>query len=239
MNEFEEDIRDRKRLAQNARHKKGNRRGCTLPHEYLTKKELNKMNGELISLDMKKPITWKQFKSLPANLQTEYLQRQMDWFGVGLSTISSGLFGVGDSILPHYVRNHGLNLTIRTGGRATKAAMKSFFSWVESAKQMDDAATDPEPEPEATIAPVKSEPEEEITPLREHDYHPILHTPDPSESKPGKAYPTTDLSITLKGNLADVLVSLVDMLPAALDTNKEYRFQLKVDTYVLDRRIDL
>lgn len=49
MNEFEEEVRQRTRIAAGARHRRGRRRsGCTLPSDYLTERQRQRLNGPVV-----------------------------------------------------------------------------------------------------------------------------------------------------------------------------------------------
>ena len=239
MNDFDYDVMQKKRIARGVYHRKGttNRKGCRLPHENLTKKELNAMNGEVITVNMLEKLNWKEFNALPKDLQTEYLQHTMDRFGVGLNTISVDLFGLSNSYLSVWAKRNGIELKLRTGGRLSKAAMESWKRWISYEDKI--APTDDIPQtpyfdpPEPTVS---NETKEETPVLRAHDWgtltreYPPIETPVDTTSKD---YPTSDLSITLKGNPNDILRTLLASLPTVLDGDKRYRFQLKVDTFTL------
>ena len=68
--------RDRAIVRRSARYKKGGSKSkkCTLGHEYKTKKELDKMNGECKTWKLTKFYTWKEFKEMPDDIQVEYLK---------------------------------------------------------------------------------------------------------------------------------------------------------------------
>lgn len=72
---FRQTERDRKRTARGAYSKKGGSKSkkCSLPSDNLTKKEWEKMNGEIKSYDMAKPAQWKEFLTWPTDLQGEYI----------------------------------------------------------------------------------------------------------------------------------------------------------------------
>ena len=96
MNDFDYDVMQKKRIARGAFSRKGtvNQKGCRLPHENLTKKEREALNGEVKTVGFNDKITWDFFKTLPVDLQEEYLDHQVKRFGVGMSRISVDLFGL-------------------------------------------------------------------------------------------------------------------------------------------------
>ena len=231
MNDFEYDCYQKKVIARGAKHCKGtiNRKGCTLPHEYLTKKEREQMNGELSTIQMNSPISWERFKTLPKDLQEEYLQRLMDSFGVGASIIGHELFGVSQSGLRKHINKYGLRVKARSGGRVSKAVYENWRSWLNG-------STDLEP----TIAPVIEEPEEPVKDVklfRAHDHEPPAPpTIKVDELQPINLHPLTDMNLTLKGTPVDVLTALRLSFPALLDADLEYRFNISVNVCARERR---
>jgi len=75
MNDFDYENMLKKRLANQARNRKGTRgrKGCSLPSDNLTKKEREKMNGEVKTIKMNAPMTWKELKGLTEDRQREYI----------------------------------------------------------------------------------------------------------------------------------------------------------------------
>jgi hypothetical protein len=57
-----------------SRASRGGSKYCRLPSDNMTKAQIKKMNGDVITLQMNKPIGWKEFKKYSADLQREYLE---------------------------------------------------------------------------------------------------------------------------------------------------------------------
>ena len=240
MNDFDYDCLQKKRIARGAFHKKNGSRshGCRLPHENLSKKELKKLNGEVFTLNMTNKLTWVDFKALPLSMQREYLKHLMDTFSVGLATIGRDLFELSDCTLPHYAAKMNLDLSGKPGGRIGAAALKSWNRWLSNEDKL--APTDDTPQ---TPGPVQTE--EETPLLRAHDLdlsdYGKCDSVEADKTETGyrtNFYPTTDLSLTLRGTPDEILIALVGAFPKLLDPNRDYRFQLKVDTFTADRRIE-
>jgi len=239
MNDFDYDNLQKKRLARNAKYRKGTvfgPKGCRLPHEYLTKKEREALNGELNTVNLNAKIGYEEFKILPKTLQEEYIKHQMTRFGVGLVNISEDLFGMARNTLTQWVISHNLNVPTMKG-RPSRAAMASFRRWLDadaSIAPVNEISEEVEAEPEIKPETETEANTEEIPLFRVHDYEPVLHKPVPHEQKaPERPYPATDLSLTLKGTPVEVLTTLLNMFPTVLDGDKTYRFTLRVDDFVL------
>ena len=259
MTDFDYDVMQKKRIASGAYHRKGttNRKGCVLPHELLKPKELKKLNGEITTVSMTRPITWDQLKGLALDLQEEYLNTQIRRFGVGLATIGRELFGVGDATLANYVRDHELAVISAPPGRQPKAARESWQRWLRSetiTAPITETAEKPEinkdPEDFSDVGTCKYD---NVKVFRAHDFEDMFRemgmereqeqeqeqemTPtlprEDEDSENVNFYPLTDLSMTLKGTPVDILTTLRMSFPALLDKDKSYRFSIKVDGYVL------
>lgn len=135
MNEFErafnEDVREKKALVPSARkRKRGSKsKACSVPSDYLTKAELNKMNGPVNTYNIAKPMSWDQFIEMPKDLQERHLQYIGQKFAVGACVISTIVFGCHYTTLPAYCRRHRLNLDLpRT--KPSQDVKKALADWV-------------------------------------------------------------------------------------------------------------
>lgn len=106
---FEETSRERKRVGTGAySRKRGSRsKKCTLPSDNMTAGQLKKRNGEVMQYNLKAPMGWLVFRSMPADLQKEYIKScaykyeargcdMAEMFGIsrnGFSAAMVGLFG--------------------------------------------------------------------------------------------------------------------------------------------------
>ena len=74
---FQQTSRERKRIGAGAyARKNGSRtRKCTLPSDNMTAGQIKKRNGEIMQYKLNQPMKWKEFKSMPEDLQKEYIQK--------------------------------------------------------------------------------------------------------------------------------------------------------------------
>jgi len=86
---FHQDCKEKKNIGRGyfAKNRTGKGR-VKFPSDYLTKKEKNKMNGEVVSWDLNKIYGWAEFKAMPNDLKLPYLQKLVDTYGVTLIDIS-------------------------------------------------------------------------------------------------------------------------------------------------------
>ena len=115
---FNDTNRERAITKKSAAHKKNGSKSkkCSLPSDSMSKKELAKMNGPVKSWKMTEFYTWDKFKSMPKDIQAEYLNYIIKQYGVGIRTISSVLFEKGLSTLGVYIRSSGLKNQIHNVG---------------------------------------------------------------------------------------------------------------------------
>lgn len=98
---FITDCADKKRTARGIHNKRthtGKGGKVLFPSDYLTRKERDAMNGEVKTYALNRPMCWKDYKSLPDEIQREYFsllvdkhkgtqQRIASMFGVSAETV--------------------------------------------------------------------------------------------------------------------------------------------------------
>ena len=78
-----------------------------LPSDFMSKKELNAMNGECKSYRLNAPMSWEEFKSMPDDLKAVYIKGLREKFGVP-TTILAERMGCCEATLGKYLRCLGL-----------------------------------------------------------------------------------------------------------------------------------
>ena len=75
MNDFDYDVLQKKRTAAGARHmKRGSRsKRCSLPSDNLTPAQLKRRNGPVSTYKLDEPMRWDDFKSMPVDIQKQYV----------------------------------------------------------------------------------------------------------------------------------------------------------------------
>lgn len=117
MDDFTYDCLQKKRIAQSAKKRVGLRKGCILPSDHLTPAQKKKLNGDVISVNLNKPISYKYFKVLSEDMQTMYYNHLVDEFGVFKADIAK-MFGVGNNTLSMYLKKRGLSIHKQTNKKA-------------------------------------------------------------------------------------------------------------------------
>lgn len=82
---FFEDVKEKAITARSSK-KRPRRSGCHLPQ--YTAKEMREMSGPTYTINLKRRITYAEFKALPESLQKDYVQNIVDKYGVGPSALA-------------------------------------------------------------------------------------------------------------------------------------------------------
>ena len=152
---FRTDTAEKKRTARGSFNRKthaGKGGRVKMPSDYMTKKERDKMNGEVQSYNLAKPMKWEQFKLLPDDIKREYITAIVRKYDPQQSAISQ-MLNVAPNTL--YMLCKRLGITFRHSG-CDKSRNDAFWAWVNG--------TDKEPLPASgNAAPVEPtvEPAEE------------------------------------------------------------------------------
>lgn len=92
---FVSDVSEKKRVARGAFNKRthaGKGGAVKFPSDYLNKKELNAMNGEVKSYRLNDPMTYAEFKVMPDDIKVTYINLLRERYNVSDTKISE-MFG--------------------------------------------------------------------------------------------------------------------------------------------------
>lgn len=129
---FQQEVRERKALARQARYvKKGSRSTrCPMPSDHYTAKQLRERNGELMSVNLAKPIPWKTFKKLSMDIQKEYVSRLIRQYGTNASDLSK-VFGVTSTTVSAYCKDNDFDVNFRCGVKMPEHKRAAFGRFLE------------------------------------------------------------------------------------------------------------
>ena len=141
--EMIEDSINKKRTAQSARHRRthcGKSGSVKFPSDYMTKKELKAMNGEVKSYRLNDPMRWKEFKKLPDDIKTMYIKSIREKYDVPDQYIAE-VMGVNPSTFCKTMKRLGCTLGVRIGikGNAWKESEQgiAFYKWWRKEKMAE------------------------------------------------------------------------------------------------------
>lgn len=111
---------EKKKIAHSSHNRKthcGKGGRVKFPSDYLSKKELKAMNGDVKSYNLNKPMTWEEFRSMPQDLQIMYIKKLRNEFGVPDSVLSKAM-GVCKSSFSKAMKDLNLSLGKNAGAKS-------------------------------------------------------------------------------------------------------------------------
>lgn len=130
MNDFDFDVKEKKRIAAGARARKcgSKSKRCTLPSDYLTVKQKKGLNGKMKTYNLSAPMTYSEFRNMPKDLQKEYLTKlYLEWC-ISLIEISK-MFGCSPETVRKACNDFGIDTSNRDH-RASYAQMDFWKKWL-------------------------------------------------------------------------------------------------------------
>lgn len=158
---FVSDCADKKRTARGIHNKRthaGKGGKVIFPSDYLTRKELESMNGEVKTYSLNRPMRWKEFKLLPDDLRREYIENLQKRFGVMQKDLAA-MFGVSANSVGLETKKLGIKFPHRGGWANTNnGGFRAFCAEEPKADPVEaPAETKPfEPEDEEPPKEVKA-----------------------------------------------------------------------------------
>lgn len=154
MNDFDFDVMQKKRIANNAaRMKRGSKsKKCSLPSDHLTPAQWKRRNGPVSTYSLNQPMDWETFKSLPTDIQQSYIDILQSRFNVSTATISKELFSKTGPAMKALVEKNGLKYIRMKGRNMTSEERAAWEHWLNPEKR----EAEPFPVPSVT-EPIKVE----------------------------------------------------------------------------------
>jgi hypothetical protein len=130
---FIEDVRDKKKTATGAYHKRthcGKGGAVRFPSDFMTKKELRAMNGEVKEYRLNDPMRWKEFKAMPDDIKVLYIKSLRKAYNVSDTKITE-MLGVSVYTLCKEMKRLGISAGQRSGRR--KWDEDGWYAWLNGA----------------------------------------------------------------------------------------------------------
>lgn len=138
---YRQDIKEKKAAGRGIYSKKNGSKSkkCTLPSDYMTRKEKMAMNGEVMVYNPNTWYSWEEFKKLPMEYQIKYVNSLLLRYDCGLKAIGEILFGITGPSLYNYFKRKGqqqyLNSTGAKGGHSHDIGRKKLEADVLDTKK--------------------------------------------------------------------------------------------------------
>lgn len=143
MSEFEYECLQRKRLAQQAKYRKcgSKSKKCSLSTDYMTHSQWKKRNGVIVTVNLKRPISWDEFKALPKSMQEEYMLYMMENFGANATSFAE-MFGVQPLTIRRHIQSQNLAVRFPVGHSMTAAQKNAWNELINGAQPAAEPAFD-------------------------------------------------------------------------------------------------
>ena len=154
---------EKKKIAHSSHNRKthcGKGGRVKFPSDYLSKKELKAMNGDVKSYNLNKPMTWEEFRSMPQDLQIMYIKKLRNEFGVPDSALGKAM-GVCRSSFSKAMKDLNLSLG-KSAGATGKQWMNSeksskFSEYWNKFSKKDESIKEESVEDETEVESIKEE----------------------------------------------------------------------------------
>lgn len=122
---YRQDIKEKKSAGRGAFYKKNGSKSkkCSLPSDFMSRKEIKKLSGECNSWSMKEFYSYKDFKKMPDDLALQYVNSLINRFNIGIGIISEDVMGCTSMALKNNLKSRGLLEYVNkspSGGAASK-----------------------------------------------------------------------------------------------------------------------
>ena len=197
---FNQTSSERKRIGRGAVARKNGSKSkkCGLPSDYLSAAEKRKLNGECVTYELSRPMSWQDFKGMPHDIQSEYI-RKLAGMGAGRNDIADMFRITPDQYSQYMVRKHKGEKFLDTKVKNNDAFVEWFIG--------DDPKPAEEPAAEIKEEPAPAEPVAE------------------AKTAPARAFLNSG-SISYSGNAKDVFESILQLMDENSDYDITVSFSL-------------
>lgn len=171
---------EKKRIARGAHNKKrGGGRYVRTPSDYLTKKEREALNGEVISFDPRKFYTWQEFKAMPDEFQLKRVNSIINRYDVGIANVSEICFGMSKGGLRAHMEDKGLLAYVNKcqNSKAASVGKERLLADVIEARSRQSEAEDAQEETASQEMGTAQNPAPEaVEEIAEENTQPVVET---------------------------------------------------------------
>lgn len=155
---FVEDLREKKVLARNSKYRKcgSKSKKCTTPSDFLTPAQRRELNGDVSVYQIGKPITWKEFKSYPPEMQQKWLDAFVEKFECSTKGMAI-VFNLHPTSINLHCKNKDLKINAK--GVFNEKKGDAIRAWMTEGKGSEVPV-----EPKVEVKPVEKPKKAEATP---------------------------------------------------------------------------
>ena len=209
---FHHDVSDKKRTARGAFNKRthtGKGGAVKFPSDYLSKKELKALNGEMKSYRLNDPMKWPEFKAMPNDIQILYIKTLREKYGASTVKLAE-MFGVPQQTVSYHLRKIGIGTGRGHFEKFDKEGWVKFINGIRDNKSVEADTDNLTARPEDVgAADMQNEAccqvhETVIIPVRETEQLPVI----PNHGTMSFECPADDALNVVKGILKNSLVRI-------------------------------
>ena len=113
---------------------------CSLPSDGMTRKEWKEKNGEVITYNLSKPMSWAEYKKLPDDVKKEYIEKLVVKYNA-TGAMLARMLCVSDNYLTAHLRElFGGETPLRRGGHSKPSA--EWFEFLAPYEASEEAPTE-------------------------------------------------------------------------------------------------
>lgn len=141
---FNTDVRDKKRIAGQARHRKcgSKSKRCVLSTDGMTRKQWIERCGEPVTYTMNKPVSWEEFSTYPKRIQKEYLEGLIGKYATTATDLAK-MFNVTPPTISKLCGNEEIGIRFSAGKRMNKEQRDAFNRFLNPCEEMIEECTEP------------------------------------------------------------------------------------------------
>lgn len=170
---YRQEIKEKKSVGRGAYHKKNGSKSkkCSLPSDFMTRKEIKKLSGECNSWSMREFYSYKEFKKMPDDLALQYVNSLINRFNVGVGIIAEDVMSCTRQALINNLKARKIIEYVNkspSGGAASKGRIALIAAKSQTDKEKKDQSVKPKEtsqeseKEEPYIPPIAPDPEPRI-----------------------------------------------------------------------------
>ena len=164
------DIKEKKITGHSAAKKVGQKTGCKLPSDYLSRKEKQQMNSEVITMNPNAPMSWDDFKAMPHDLQQAYVDHVQKNYGATKTDLSL-MFGLYHNSFHAYAKEHNIISINQHGTKKTKEQKELWQKFLDGKFDSPEVSVVEEESKQEEVIEQVEDPKEE----NEHVWRPVTY----------------------------------------------------------------
>ena len=137
---YHEDVTSRSIQKKSASHRNNGSAVTKLGNKRMTNKEIVERHGPVETYDMNSFMSYDAFRSLPKDLQIEYVNILQDKYDIGLAQLAKNLFHVEDGVLTSHLRINGILGKCNATKKRGKTKLREFLEDIDEQRRRTEFA---------------------------------------------------------------------------------------------------